>query len=153
MLEQYIKEELIFLNWDVLDRDELFKKASDIFYQKELVDDQFYNFLCEREANYPTGLQLETHTVAIPHGNPERIKKPFISVITLESPIIMNKMEDSEEEIEVDLFFILGLNDGAQHLEILKQLIGLIQQESFIKEIKKTNSSKRLVDYIQRATK
>lgn len=153
MLEQYVKEELTFLNWNVSNRNDLFKKASEIFCQKGYVDNQFYSFLCEREDEYPTGLQLDTHAVAIPHGNPERIKQPFISAVTLNQPIIMNKMEDPEEEIEVDLFFILGLSEGAQHLEILKQLMGLIQQESFIQEIKNVNSSKELIECIHKANK
>ena len=60
----------------------------------------------------------------------------------------MKKMEDADEEIDVDLFFILGLNDGTQHLQILKQVIGLIQQEAFVKDILSAKSAKEVMEKI-----
>ena len=75
MLKDYVKEELVFLNLTISDRAELFKKLSTFFLDKGYVNEGFYDFIVEREENYPTGLDLETHTVAIPHGNPEFIKQ------------------------------------------------------------------------------
>jgi len=57
-------------------------------------------------------------------------------------------MEDADEEIDVDLFFILGLSDGTQHLQILKQVIGLIQQEAFVKAIQSATSAKEVMEKI-----
>ena len=148
MLKEYVKEELIFLDLVVADRTELFKKLSKLFLEKGYVKEGFYDFIVEREENYPTGLDLETHTVAIPHGNPEFIEQSFISVVTLSQPIKMKKMENADEEIEVDLFFVLGLNDGTQHLKILKQVIGLIQQETFVHELKEAQSSAEVIEKI-----
>lgn len=148
MLKDYVKEELVFLNLAVSDRAELFKKLSTLFLDKGYVNEGFYDFIVEREENYPTGLDLETHTVAIPHGNPEFIKQSFISVVTLTQPIKMKKMENADEEIEVDLFFVLGLNDGTQHLQILKQVIGLIQQEEFVQAIKETQTTEEVMEKI-----
>lgn len=148
MLKDYVKEELVFLNLTVSDRAELFKKLSTLFLDKGYVNEGFYDFIVEREENYPTGLDLETHTVAIPHGNPEFIKQSFISVVTLTQPIKMKKMENADEEIEVDLFFVLGLNDGTQHLQILKQVIGLIQQEEFVQAIKEAKTTEEVMEKI-----
>ena len=148
MLKDFVKEELIVLNLDSADRTELFKQMANIFSDKGYVKEGFYDFIVEREENYPTGLDLGTHTVAIQHGNPEYIKQSFISVVTLKQPIKMKKMEDVDEEIDVDLFFILGLNDGTQHLQILKQVIGLIQQEAFVKDIQSAKSSKEVMEKI-----
>lgn len=151
MLEQHITEELIFLDWNALDRNDLFRKISNVLYEKKFVEDKFYEFLCKRENNYPTGLQLDTHTVAIPHGDPKYIKESFISVVRLKKPITMHKMEDSDEKISVDLFFFLGLNDGEKHLGILKKLIGLIQKESFFNELKEAKTPEELIENINRA--
>ena len=64
-------------------------------------------------------------------------------MVTLQQPIKMKKMEDAEEEIDVALFFVLGLNDGTQHLQILKQVIGVIQQETFVNRIKAAKHRKK----------
>lgn len=148
MLKDYVKEELIVLDLDVSNRTELFKKMASLFKEKGYVNDGFYDFIIEREENYPTGLDLGTHTVAIPHGNPEYIKQSFISVVSLQHPIKMKKMEDADEEIDVDLFFILGLNDGSQHLQILKQVIGVIQQEDFVEGIKSAKTQEEVMEKI-----
>ncbi|MBX8936758.1 PTS sugar transporter subunit IIA [Enterococcus hulanensis] len=146
MLKDYVKEELIFLNLTVSNRAELFKKLSTLFLDKGYVNEGFYDFIVEREENYPTGLDLETHTVAIPHGDPEYIEQSFISVVTLTRPIKMKKMENADEEIDVDLFFVLGLNDGTQHLQILKQIIGYIQQEKFVQSMKEAKTSEEVME-------
>lgn len=148
MLNNYVKEELIVLNLDISNRTELFKYMTNLFKEKAYVNEGFYNFIIEREEVYPTGLDLGTHTVAIPHGNPEYIKQSFISVVSLRNPIKMKKMEDADEEIDVDLFFILGLSDGSQHLQILKQVISMIQHEEFIKEIKSAKTPEEVLKKI-----
>ncbi|MGX2946613.1 PTS sugar transporter subunit IIA [Enterococcus alishanensis] len=148
MIKDYVKKELIVLDLDIPDRQELFKQMAKYFGDRGYVKDGFYDFIIDREENYPTGLDLETHNVAIPHGNPEFIEKSFISIVRLTHPIKMRKMEDADEEIDVDLFFILGLNDGTQHLQILKQVIGLIQQESFVNEIKAAKTPEEVMDKI-----
>ena len=148
MLKDYVKEELVVLNLDSADRTELFKQMAKTFNDKGYVKEKFYDFIVEREENYPTGLDLGTHTVAIPHGDPEYINHSFISVVTLKRPIKIKKMEDADEEIDVDLFFILGLSDGTQHLQILKQVIGLIQQEAFVKAIQSATSAKEVMEKI-----
>lgn len=153
MLEQYIKEELIFLKQSVIDRAELFQQLSDIYMEKGYVGEGFHAFLSERENNYPTGLELESYTVAIPHGDPEHIKESFISVVTLERPIKMSKMEDSDVEIDVDLFFVLGLADGTQHLEILRKIVGLIQQKAFVTKLKQAASPHEVLAEIIEASK
>ena len=148
MLKEYVKEELILLNLDISNRNDLFRQLSEIFQERGYINEVFYDFIVEREENYPTGLDLGTHTVAIPHGNPEYIKQSFISVVTLQQPIKMKKMEDAEEEIDVALFFVLGLNDGTQHLQILKQVIGVIQQETFVNRIKAAKTSEEVMKEI-----
>lgn len=148
MLNDYVKEELIILNLDIANQTELFGKMTEIFEAKNYVNEGFYDFILERERNYPTGIDLGTHTVAIPHGNPEYIKRSFISVVSLRQPIKMKKMEDADEEIDVDLFFILGLNDGTQHLQILKQVISMIQQETFVKSIKSAKTPEEVMEKI-----
>ena len=152
MLTDYVKKDLIFLNLIVSDRIELFKELSALFLEKGYVNEGFYDFIVEREENYPTGLDLETHTVAIPHGDSAFIKQPFISIVTLKEPIKMKKMENADEEIKVDLFFFLGLNDGTQHLQILKQVIGVIQHEEFVKKIKGVKTSEEMMNVINGVT-
>lgn len=153
MIKDYIKEELVFLNLTVSDRAELFKKLSTLFFNKGYVKEGFYDFIVEREEKFPTGLEMDKRNVAIPHGDPKFINEAFISVITLSKPIKMAKMDDPDTEIDVDLFFVLGLDDGGQHLEILRSVMGLFQQEAFINRIMAATSSQTVLNEFATASK
>ncbi|MNJ03190.1 Phosphoenolpyruvate-dependent sugar phosphotransferase system, EIIA 2 [compost metagenome] len=44
-------------------------------------------------------------------------------------------MDDETQEEEVNLIFMLGLNKPHSQLEVLKELMGLIQEEEVVKKI------------------
>ena len=142
MLEDHLKEELILLNLDASNRDELFKQVSEMYLEKGLVTESYYDCLSQREDNYPTGLQMEDYSVGIPHGEPEHVKESFVSIVTLAEPITIYKMENPAESVPVDVFFFLGLGDGALHLNILRETIGVIQEKALIKKLKQASSAK-----------
>lgn len=135
MLQEYIKKDLIFIDQISEHREELFDKMADIFLQKGYVTQGFKDFLQDRETSYPTGLELKGYAVAIPHGNPELIVKPFISVVRLDQPVTMYRMDDPEELIPVRLFFFLGLDDGGNHLRILREIMQHIQNEEMMLQL------------------
>lgn len=145
MINQYIKDDLVFLNMEVSDKEDLFKKLNKVLLREEYVTGEFYDYILEREGNYPTGLKLEGYSVAIPHGNPEYVKKPFIAVITLNQPIKMNQMDDPGSEIDVELLFLLGLDNGSGHLKILKSIIKKIQNQEFVTSIIRASSNEELI--------
>jgi len=153
MLEKYLKEELIILNLDVANRDELFEKVSAIYEEKQLVTESFHKCLSERENNFPTGLQMDDYAVAIPHGEPENVKESFVSIVTLVDPISIHKMENPAETIPVDLFFFLGLGDGALHLGILRETISLIQEKALVEKLKKAASSEEALEMVKEVIK
>ena len=142
MLEEHLKEELILLNLDASNREELFKQVANTYLEKGLVTEGYYECLSQREDNYPTGLQMEDYSVGIPHGEPEHVKESFVSIVTLTEPITIYKMENPEESVPIDVFFFLGLGDGALHLNILRETIGVIQEKTLIKKLKQASSAK-----------
>lgn len=135
MLKDYISEELIFLEVESQNRPDLFRYLSEYLQGRGYVTQGFYDFLSRREDNYPTGLELEGYNVAIPHGDPEFIKKPFIAIIRLINPIQMHRMDDPTLSLPVSLLFVLGLDSGGNHLMVLKNILALIQEESFIEKL------------------
>ena len=148
MLKEYIREELVFLDLDSKDRSDLFQQLSAVLLKKGFVQESFHDFLSSREDEYPTGLELDGYNVAIPHGNPEFVKKPFIAVVRTAEDIQMYKMDNPDEAIPVHLFFVLGLNSGENHLTVLKTLLGHIQDEEFVSRILQAESASDVVQYI-----
>lgn len=141
MLAEYIKSDLIFLDLEATDRSDLFSQLAKKYTEKGYVNDGFLDFLNTREDNYPTGLDLGAHQVAIPHGDPKYIKHPFISVVRLVNSVGMKKMEDPDADISVKLFFVLGLTDGGSHINVLREVIKHLQDDVFVTQILKAKTS------------
>lgn len=149
MLEQLIKEDLVYINLPFKNRDDLFRYISDELKEKGYVKDTFYRALTERENTYPTGIQLSNFSVAIPHGNPEQINKPFVALVTLDTPIKINRIDEPEELLDVKLLFFLGIKDGSQHLDLLKALMGMLQNEpDFIIKITEVHSTQEVLSLL-----
>ncbi|USZ60685.1 PTS sugar transporter subunit IIA [Lactiplantibacillus plantarum] len=148
MLEDYVKPDTVFLHLNVENRKELFTLIAADLFKKGYVKEGFLDFLTHREDNYPTGLQLASGAVAIPHGDPKFIKKPFVAVVTLEQPIVMQRMDDSNQNLPVDELFVLGLDSGTGHIELLQTIIKLIQQGSFVDQIQATKNAEQVLQVI-----
>ncbi|GAB2027598.1 PTS sugar transporter subunit IIA [Lactovum odontotermitis] len=149
MLADYIKNDLIFLDLEARDRADLFTQVAEKCQERGYVNDGFLSFLNTREDNYPTGLDLGTYQVAIPHGDPEFVKRPFISLIRLAHGVDMKKMEDSESVISVRLFFILGLTDGGSHVEILRDVIKKLQNETFVAQLLESKTTDDVLSLVR----
>lgn len=143
-LNEYLNDDLIFMNKKVTDIPDLFKFVSNILEEKDFVKDEFYENLLKRERNYPTGLQLDDNTIAIPHCNSEFVKKSFIFFIRLVEPIEIHRMDDPDDVIKTDLFFVLGLTDPKQHITLLQELMNVIQDSNIIENLKKATTKEEI---------
>ncbi|MGZ7153780.1 PTS sugar transporter subunit IIA, partial [Streptococcus pyogenes] len=66
--------------------------------------------LLDRESHFPTGLKTKFLNIALPHTDPEVIKKPFIYIVRIDNPITMLQMGDNSEML-CQNFLFLGIKD------------------------------------------
>jgi PTS system galactitol-specific IIA component len=140
MLKQYLCDDLVFRDKEYKDYEDLLSDVMKTLVDKKCVEKEFEEALIEREKEFPTGLQLDGYAVAIPHGGSQYVLKDFISLVTLKNPIKMNRMDNPEEALTVDILFIIGFGKSETHLQCLKQLMGLIQDPKVIEDLKKGTS-------------
>lgn len=140
MLKEYLRSDLTFLNKKYESFKDMISNLTDIFKEEGYAEQDFSKALIDREISFPTALKLEDYAVAIPHGGTEYVNKDFISFVTLENPIEMHRMDNPEESLKVDTFFIMGLKDSDNHLKILKELMSLIQDRDILNQLKQGNS-------------
>lgn len=138
----FIKEPLLLIQKDYQSRDELFKAVYQIALEQEWVREDFLRRVQAREAEFPTGIQLENLGIAIPHTDPECVLKEFVAVITLNSPILFQQMDEPTKSTPAEIIFVLGLNQPHTQLNMLQTLMGLMQDTKKIAsllEIKTAN--------------
>lgn len=105
------------------------------FVESGLVDEEFPEKILEREEIFPTGIGFEEVGIAIPHSDPEYVKKEQIGIMTLEKPILFKRIEDKSKEIEVSMIFMLALKEPDGHLKVLQNLMSLLQDKETTNEL------------------
>ncbi|MBO1810831.1 PTS galactitol transporter subunit IIA [Serratia ureilytica] len=95
-----------------------------------IVKETYLSALREREADYPTGIQLDGYSVAIPHCDSQHAIKPAIYLLRLAEAIEVNAA-DGDGKLWVNLVINLVVTDPADQLQLLKALFNHLQMADF----------------------
>lgn len=147
-LSSLFSRELVFANEDANDFKDLVNNLSLILEQKGYVKNSFRDALLEREANYPTGLQLNTTGVAIPHTDDIHVLKDAIVIIKLKEPITVMAMATENQEVHVKFVFMLLLKKECSHIDALQRLMDLFTDDSIMDKLKKENEAEELYNLV-----
>lgn len=100
------------------------------------VQDSFLEAALTREKELPTGLPLMGDVnAAIPHTEIEHVLKPGLAMATLTKPVIFHNMTIPDEEVPVQLVFMLALNQPKAQIEMLQEVAGLLQQPEIVAQL------------------
>ena len=87
------------------------------------VTDAFADAVRTRERQYPTGLPTSV-PCAIPHTDPQHVRRSGLAVATLARPVSFGMMGTSgEERLDVELVIMLVLGDGHTQVGALQHLV------------------------------
>ncbi|HHK9389198.1 TPA: PTS sugar transporter subunit IIA [Escherichia coli] len=98
------------------------------------VKESWLNAMRKREAEYPTGIELEGYSIAIPHCDSEHANQPSIYIIRLPDAIPVNRA-DEDGILWVRLVVNLIVTDPADQLRLLKPLFNHLQNEEFYQNL------------------
>ncbi|SIR59067.1 PTS system, galactitol-specific IIA component [Peribacillus simplex] len=141
MTKIIISEESIFTDLEASNKEEALRILTDSLLEQGFIHDDFYDSLLNREQNFPTGLESFDAGIAIPHTDPKHVKQDSIAVAVLEKPITFQNMVDKSMSIDVKIIFLLGLSQSTKHLNILRQIMGLIKEKGALEEISNMSKS------------
>lgn len=134
-LSCYISKDLLFLNTNFSSTNELFQAVSKRGLKYGLVNYKFLPSIIQREAKFPTGLELGNVNVAIPHTDVDTIEHPFIALNTNSQGISFCRMDDSTVHIQARVIFILGMKEPHAQLELLQSLMNAIQNPTTLNNL------------------
>lgn len=152
-LSFYVKTPLIFVQESFSTSDEIFRHVYEKALEMGWVRQDFLERIEQREATFPTGLQLETFGAAIPHTDAECILTEFVAVVTNKQPVTFTSMEDINQKVPADIVFILGLNQPHAQLEMLQSLMKLLQDNTILEEVLSASNSEQLLHAIKKNEK
>lgn len=99
-----------------------------------------------RESRYPTGLPTQGVRVAIPHGmNADGILRQGIGIAKLLAPVKFINMADANEELDVELVFLLANREADAQVEDLRALMECFSQEELLLGLKEATDAAELI--------
>ena len=95
------------------------------------VKESFLSACLAREETYPTGLPTDI-PVAVPHTDACHVTRAAICGLRPDAPIIFHDMEEPDDTVEAEYVFVMALKEDGDHLEMLKKLIGVAQNDALL---------------------
>lgn len=122
-------ETLVKIIDEPMTRVEVESALADVLHGMGYVRDSYRQAILDREESFPTGLFAGEVNVAIPHCDVENVNEGAMCVGVLRHPATWGRMEDRTQTCEVSLVVMLALTDPKDHLETLRKVIGLVQDQ------------------------
>ncbi|MDY3006364.1 PTS sugar transporter subunit IIA, partial [Anaerococcus porci] len=91
--------------------------------------------------------------VAIPHTDPKHVKSAAIAVATLSNKVKFKNMEDPNENIGVDLVFMLAVADPKSQVPLLVKLMSIFSDKELLKKIKNSKSGNEIKEELENLIK
>ena len=142
------KPELVFFDMECKDREDFFNQLHDKLDAMGYIQDTWYEGITTREKNYPTVLLCGAAEIAIPHTDPQHLKKPYIAIIKPKTPVRFEHMAGVDDDVDAELIINLGvLRDGGQ-VAVLQNLMNIFMDKEKTADILAQTTQQGMIDAI-----
>lgn len=136
--------DLVLLDLEAEDHEEVIRRLGSKMLEKGYVKTTYIDAVLERERNLPTGLNLGSFCVAIPHTNVEHVHTAHFAVGVLKKSVQFRSMINPEEQLEVGLVFLLAIKNPEAQALLLKKLMSVFQNVALLEKIKQADSKEKI---------
>jgi PTS system galactitol-specific IIA component len=105
-----------------------------------VVHDSYPTGAARTRSNFPTGIALEQHAVAIPHCEAVHAKSPAIYLIRPDNPVPFQRADD-DGEIDVSLIIALIVENPTAQLQLLRRLFSELQNPTTLEALLAASTS------------
>jgi PTS system galactitol-specific IIA component len=98
-----------------------------------LATEGYVDALLDREASFPTGLEIPTASfdIAIPHADPEHVIEPALVLALPSEPVPFHDMNDPDDTVEARVVLLLVAGESERYATFLSNLANLFQESDF----------------------
>lgn len=129
-----LSKDIVFLDQEYKTSEELLKSIADKLLEKGYVKESFKDAILQREQEYPTAIGTEKYNLAIPHTDSEHVNKPGIAFVKLNNKCQFKEM-CTNNDIGVDMAFILLVTQKEEQVNLLSKLMGLFSDTEFLESL------------------
>jgi PTS system galactitol-specific IIA component len=136
MSELVIDPTLIMLDLEAKDSDEVILALSERLHTYGAVEEAYAQATIDREHDHPTGLPTKPFCIAFPHADADGVLQSSLAVATLKHPVHFLNMGDPEEELTVEIVFLLANRDPEEQVQSLRSLAMVFSQPEKLEELR-----------------
>jgi PTS system galactitol-specific IIA component len=151
--ENMLREDLVFTQKHFESKKDAILFLAEQLKQKEYVRETFADAVVEREEKYPTGLYLGKINVAIPHTDTKHVKQSGVAILTLDKPVIFNKMDDPSQTIPVLIIFLLAVSEPNEYVQFLSKLAENFSKEEVMRKIYEETNPATMAEILEEILK
>lgn len=130
-----INEDLVVFGVEAENAEEAIRKVGQSLISGGYVKDSYLPAVIEREGEYPTGLQLKTIGVAMPHTAGIHVNKPAICVAKLASPVEFGHMGDPDTKVQAEILFMMAIKNPDAQLEMLQKVMSVFTNDEAVDKL------------------
>jgi PTS system galactitol-specific IIA component len=146
-MENYFSKDLILIDLKVISAEEAIRALSCELEKFGYVKPSYCEAVINREKIYSTGLPLEPMGVAIPHTDADHVNHIAIALGILSSPVKFGLM-GGDGEVEVDLVFLMALDNCTSQVAMLQSLAELVNNDDLIANIRKLKDKQAILNIL-----
>lgn len=143
-----LDKKIIFRELDCSSAEEVIRYMGNAMKKEGYVREGYVEAVIEREKVFPTGLPGVSMSIAIPHTNPEYVNEAAVAVAIPKKEVTFSMMCDADKKLECSIIMLLAIKDPNMQIELLKKLMGVIQNEQMLKEIKNAENVDQIMDIL-----
>lgn len=140
-----INEGLVLLNLEAHTNLEAIDIMAQHLYQQDIVFESYINAIKNRELEFSTGLPGTDFPIAIPHADPQHVKRDAICIGICQRPVPFIMMGSENTQLDCEIIFMLAIKNGHAQIELLQALIELFQKPTALQSLKQASSKQGVV--------
>jgi galactitol PTS system EIIA component len=144
-----LKTNLIRMDCEAETKEDVIQALVNLLVQYDIVENEYYNDVIEREKEFPTGLPTNKVKVAIPHANPKHILQSGMAIAVLKKPVMFHNLEKPEELLPVSLVFLLANKENSEQIKGLEMLMNCFSEDEVLEKIANSKKADEVIEAIR----
>jgi len=149
MIWEQLNQDLILLDLESNNERDVFEALGGTLVKKGYAKDSYVQALSDREKEFSTGLDIDGFGVAIPHTDVTHVLKSGIGIAKLAKPVTFIHMATDDQEVPVELVFMLAVVNPADHIGELQRILEIIQDKEVLKKLKNAQSASEIIEIVK----
>ena len=111
------------------------RRIAGILTEQGYAKDTYVQAILDREANFPTALDMCGLNVAIPHCDIANVNEAAFCMGVLKHPVDWHKMDDPDDTCKVSVVVMLALTEAHAHLDMLQKVVAFVQDQELVGKV------------------